>query len=182
MDPSPRIPAISGKADVAPEHHAIVDRVEAFFGAIRGPFGMLLHSPVLANQLLDVVEDIREQTIVDHKLRALAIMATVRERNAPYVWSAQAGYAHRVGVRDELIELIRTGGDTAGLPPEEREVIDYARELAQTDRVSQAKFDALRKRHGDRWLVELTASAQFYNALCGVVNAFNVPVPEGGHR
>ena len=30
--------------------------------------------------------------------------------------------------------------------------------------------------------LELTAVANFYVALCGVVNAFEVPVPEGGDR
>jgi 4-carboxymuconolactone decarboxylase len=182
MTDSPRIPPIRGRDDVAPEHQAIADRVLAFFGAIRGPFSMLLHSPVLANQLLDVVEDIREQTIVSHQHRVLAILATVRERNPGYVWSAQVGYARRVGLREEAIDVIRARGSSAALTEEEREIVDYARELAQTDRVSQAGFDALRNRHGDRWLVELTASAQFYNALCGVVNAFQVPVPEDGDR
>jgi len=182
MADQPRIPPILSRDDLPEEHRAIADRVQAFFGAIRGPFSMMLYSPVLANQALDVVEDIREQTIVEAPLRALAIMATVRERNAAYVWCGQVGYARRVGVREEAIDVIRARGDTASLPRQEREIIDYARELAQTDKVSQARFDTLRQRYGDRWLVELTASAQFYTFLCGVVNAFDVPVPEGGDR
>ena len=52
----------------------------------------------------------------------------------------------------------------------------------RTNRVEQAVFDALRERHGAQWLVELTAIANFYVALCGVVNAFDVPAPEGGDR
>lgn len=182
MTDQPRIRPITSRDDVAPEHRAIADRVTAFFGQIRGPFSMLLHSPALANQILDVVEDIREQTIVDHRSRVLAILATVRERDAPYVWSAQVGYARRVGLREQAIDVVRARGDTSVLTEEEREIVDYARELAQTDKVSQARFDALLRRHGERWLVELTASAQFYNCLCGVAGAFHVPVPEGGDR
>jgi 4-carboxymuconolactone decarboxylase len=182
MSQSPRIPPIRGKADLPPEYHAIADRVQAFFGAIGGPFGLLLHSPVLANQVLDVVEDIREQTTVAAPLRALAILATVRERRMGYVWAAQVGYARRVGVAEAVIDIIRARGDTAGLAEPEREIIDYARELAQNEQVSPQRLAALRERHGDRWVVELTASAQFYTFLCGVVNAFEVPVPEGGDR
>lgn len=182
MSDQPRIKPIRSRDDVAPEHRAIADRVTAFFGQIRGPFSVLLHSPILANQILDVVEDIREQTIVPAQSRALAILATVRERDIGYVWAAQVGYARRVGLREEAIDVIRSRGDTSVLTPEEREIVDYARELAQTDKVSQAKFDALRNRHGERWLVELTASAQFYNCLCGVASAFQVPVPEDGDR
>lgn len=182
MTDQPRIKPIQSRDDVAPEHQAIADRVTAFFGQIRGPFSVLLHSPILANQLLDVVEDIREQTIVDHQSRALAILATVREREIGYVWAAQVAYARRVGLRDEAIDVIRARGDTSVLTEQEREIVDYARELAQTDKVSQARFDTLRNRYGERWLVELTASAQFYNCLCGVTSAFQVPVPEGGDR
>lgn len=182
MTQTPRIPSIRGKIDLPPEHHAIADRVQAFFGAIRGPFGMMLHSPVLADQVLDVVEDIRQQTIVEAPSRALAILATVRERRMGYVWAAQVAYARRVGVREAVIDVIRARGDTAVLSEQEREIIDYARELASTEHVGQARFDTLRNRYGDRWLVELTASAQFYTFLCGVVNAFEVPVPDGGDR
>jgi 4-carboxymuconolactone decarboxylase len=179
---SPRIPPIQSADALAPEHQAIGKRVEAFFGAVRGPFTVLLRSPVLANQILDVVEDIREQTIVDPQLRLLAILATVRERNSAYVWAAQVRYARGIGLPEAAIDLIRARAGTEGLSEAEREVVDYARELAQTDQVNQARFDALLSRHGARWLVELTASAQFYNTLCGVANAFAVPAPEDGDR
>jgi hypothetical protein len=43
-------------------------------------------------------------------------------------------------------------------------------------------FDALRARHSVQWMVELTAIANFYVALCGVVNAFDVPIPPDGDR
>ena len=52
----------------------------------------------------------------------------------------------------------------------------------RTNRVEQAVFDALLQRHGVQWLVELTAVANFYVALCGVVNAFEVPAPPDGDR
>lgn len=179
---SPRIPPIQSGDVLAAEHRAIGKRVEAFFGAVRGPFSVLLQSPVLANQILDVIEDIREQTIVEPQLRLLAILATVRERKSAYVWAAQVAFARGIGLREEAIDLIRAGAGTEALNEVEREVVEYARELARTDRVSQARFDALLGRHGARWLVELTASAQFYNTLCGVASAFDVPAPEGGDR
>jgi hypothetical protein len=48
--------------------------------------------------------------------------------------------------------------------------------------VDQAAFDALEKRHGARWLVELTAAAGFYMLLAGVANAFEVPALPDGDR
>jgi hypothetical protein len=52
----------------------------------------------------------------------------------------------------------------------------------RANRVEQSVFDALKNRQGIQWLVELTAVANFYVALCGVVNAFDVPVPPEGDR
>lgn len=177
---TPRIPPVRGPDDVAPAHRATAERVAAFFGSIRGPFSMLLHSPPLADKALDLVEYFREHGIVEAPLRALAILATVREREAAYVWSAQVGFARRVGLREGAIDVIRARGDLSGLTAQEREIVDYARELARTNRVDAAKFETLRARYGEAWLVELTAAAHCYAFLCGVANACEVPVPEGG--
>ncbi len=81
-----------------------------------------------------------------------------------------------------MIDLLRAKGDPSGLSADERDIVTYARQLMRTNRVEPPVFDALLRRHGAQWLVELTAVANFYVALCGVVNAFDVPAPDGGDR
>jgi len=176
----PRIPPIKDKSDVKPEHQPVVDQVVKVFGNVRGPFSMLLHSPKLAERMLQIVTFNRDDSVVEGKLRSLAILAMVREREAAYVWSAQAGAARRAGVREEAIDLIRAKGDPAKLAPEERDIVVYARQLARTNRVDQAVFDTLLKRYGAQWLVELTAAANYFGMLSGIVNAFEVPAPPDG--
>jgi alkylhydroperoxidase family enzyme len=83
---------------------------------------------------------------------------------------------------EEAIDLIRAKGDPASLPVEEREIVAYTRQLMRTNRVDQAAFDALQKRHGTRWLVELTAAANYFALLSGMVNAFEVPAPPDGDK
>ena len=178
----PRVAPITGKSDVPAEHHAAVDAVLEVFGNVRGPMSMLLHSPKLAERVLGLVTFNRDDSIVDGKLRSLAILAAVREREAAYVWAAQVGAARRAGVREETIDLIRAQGDPGKLPPEERDIVSYARQLMRTNRVDQATFDALENRHGVQWLVELTAAANFFAFLSGVVNAFEVPAPPDGDK
>jgi 4-carboxymuconolactone decarboxylase len=176
----PRIPPIKDKSDVAPEHHRVVDAAIKVFGNVRGPTSMLLHSPKLAEHVLGLVTFFRDDSVVEAKLRSLAILTMVREREAAYVWSAQAGAARRAGVREEAIDLIRAKGDPAKLLPEERDIVTYARQLARTNRVDQAVFDVLLQRYGKQWLVELTAAANFFGLLSGIVNAFEVPAPPDG--
>jgi 4-carboxymuconolactone decarboxylase len=178
----PRVPAITGKDDLAPEHQYVIDQVMGVFGRIRGPFSMLLHSPKLAERLLPMVPFAREGSIVEPQHRQVAVLTAVRERDANYVWAAQVDASRRIGLREAVIELLRAKGDPASLSEDERDIVVYMRQLMRTNRVEQSLFVALRARHSVQWMVELTAIANFYVALCGVVNAFDVPIPPDGDR
>ena len=178
----PRIAPVTGKSDVPAEYHGVVDEVLKVFGTIRGPFSILLHSPKLAERLLKLVTFNREDNIVEPKLRSVAILSAVREREAAYVWAAQVGAARRAGVAEEVIDLIRAKGDPASLPAEEREIVTYVRQLMRTNRAEQSAFDALAKRHDAQWLVELTAAANYFAMLSGMVNAFEVAAPADGDK
>jgi 4-carboxymuconolactone decarboxylase len=178
----PRVAPITGKSDVPAEHHGVVDAVQKVFGGIRGPFSMMLHSPKLAGLVLPLVTFFREDSIVETRLRSVAILSAVREREAAYVWAVQVAYARRNGVSEQVIDLIRAKGDPATLSTEERDVVTYVRQLMRTNRVDQPTFDALHQRFGVQWLVELTAAASYYAMLSGVVNAFEVAAPPDGDK
>ncbi len=178
----PRVAPITGKSDVPAEHHAIVDAVVKVFGGVRGPFSMLLHSPKLAERVLPLVTFFREESVVDAKLRSVAILTAVREREAAYVWAAQVAAARRNGLREEVIDLIRAKGDPAKLAVDERDIVTYVRQLMRTNKSDRTVFDALEKRHGVQWLVELTAAANYFAFLSGVVNAFEVAAPPDGDK
>jgi 4-carboxymuconolactone decarboxylase len=177
-----RVPQIAGKEDVPESNQYVVDQVLEVFGRVRGPFSILLHSPELAERLLPMVPFNREKSVIEAPLRLVGILATVREKDAAYVWAAQVRAARENGLREGAIDVLRAKGDVAALEPEERDVAIYARQLALTNRVDQSVFDTLQKRHGTKWLVELTAIMSFYGALCGVVNAFEVSAPDDGDR
>src|SRR5262249_25536958 len=153
----------------------VVDDVVKVFGGVRGPFSIMLHSPGLAGRVLPLVTFFREGSVVDARLRSHAILAAVREREAAYVWAAQVGAARRAGVPEAAIDLLRAKGDPAALPEDERDIVTYTRQLLRTNRVDQALFDRLKNRHGAQWMVELTAAANYFSFLSGMVNAFEVP-------
>jgi 4-carboxymuconolactone decarboxylase len=178
----PRVAPVTGKSDVPAEHHAVVDKVVSVFGGVRGPFSMLLHSPKLAERVLGLVTYFRDESIVDPRLRSVGILTAVREREAAYVWAAQVAAARRNGVSEEVIDLLRAKGDPGKLPAPEREIVTYVRQLMRTNRTDQAAFDALKNRHGVQWLVELTAAANYFALLSGVVNAFEVAAPADGDK
>jgi 4-carboxymuconolactone decarboxylase len=178
----PRLAPITGKADVRPLDHHVVDGVIETFGNVRGPFSMLLHSPKLADRLLPLVKFFRDESVVEAPLRSIAILTAVREREAAYVWAAQVGAARRNGLRDAVIDLIRAKADPASLPAEERDIVIYVRQLMRTNRVDASAFEALNKHRSPQWMVELTAAANYFALLSGVVNAFEVAAPPDGDK
>jgi 4-carboxymuconolactone decarboxylase len=179
----PRVAPITGKSDVPAEYHEVVDGVLQVFGQIRGPFSMLLHSPKLAQRMLNLGNFFRaNDSVVAPKDRSLAILVAAREREGAYVWAAQVGAARRAGVREEAIDVIRAKGDPAKLPAEERDIVAYAQQLVQKNRIDQPTFEALKRTHDVQWLVELTAAATYYGALSGIVSAFEVPAPPDGDQ
>jgi 4-carboxymuconolactone decarboxylase len=178
----PRIQPIREKSDVPAEYHPVVDKVLERFGAIGGPYSVLLHSPRVAERTLPVGNYFHYDSIVPAKDKSLAILVAAREREGAYVWSAQAAAARRAGVREEAIALIKRKGDPSELPPEEAKIVRYARELVETNRISQATFDALNSEHDAQWMVELTVALNYYAMLSGIVSAFEVPAPEGGDQ
>src|SRR3989442_15649015 len=121
----PRVAPITGKADVPAEHHAVVDGVLKVSGQVRGPFSMLLHSPKLAERMLSLGNFYRDESVVEPKLRSLAILVAARERQGAYVWAAQVNAARRGGVREGGIDLIRKKADPGKFPLQEREIGTY---------------------------------------------------------
>jgi 4-carboxymuconolactone decarboxylase len=179
----PRLDPITSNSALSPQQQAAGDAVIKVFGRIRGPFSMLLHSPQLAERLLPMVTFVREDTIVGPaNLRFAAILTAAREREAAYVWAAQVEQAHKHGVRKELVDLIRAKGDPGALPQDEREIVNYVRQLMRNNRADTATFDALKAKYSAQWLVELTAIVQFFGFVSGICNAFEVPPPENGDR
>ena len=177
-----RVAQVTGHSDVPAQHAGVVDAVVKVFGNVRGPFSILLHSPRLAERILPLVTFFRDESIVEARLRSLAILTAVRERDAAYVWAAQVAAARRNGVREPAIDVIRARGDLGALTPDEREIVTYVRQLMRTNRVEPATFDALEKRYGVPWLVELTAAANYFALLSGIVNAFEVAPPTDGDK
>lgn len=143
---------------------------------------MLLHSPKLAERVLPLVTFFRDESVVEPALRSVAILTAVREREAAYVWAAQVGAARRNGLAEPVIDLIRAKGDPGTLPADERDIVTYTRQLMRANRVDQAVFDALKNRHSVQWLVELTAAANYFALLSGIVNAFEVAAPPDGDK
>ncbi|HXJ84477.1 MAG TPA: carboxymuconolactone decarboxylase family protein [Candidatus Methylomirabilis sp.] len=174
----PRLTPITSKDQVPPEAHAIVDGIIASRGALQGPFSMFLHAPELANRVAHLGAYIRFEGGLDMRVRVLAAMTVARELDAAYVWGAQTGSARRQGVPESTIGAIREQ-HTRGVPADDALIIDFTRRLLRQHRADDATVETLRKRFGDRGLIELTGSIGYYAMLAMTVNACELAAAPG---
>ena len=138
-----RINPITDKAQLPPEQQHEWDAIAAERGRVRGPFGVMLHSPGLSMGFLSSVHHAHGNGVVSDALHELAILAVAYEDDAPFQWSTHITSARAAGLREAAIEAARTGGDLSGLDDDERDVIELCRQLCRTNRVEQALFDSL---------------------------------------
>ena len=174
-----RIPQITSKSDVRPEHGAIFDAIAESRSRVSGPFSMLLHSPEVAGRTAHLGAYIRFESVLSPADRELAIITTSREFNCGFEWSAHEPLARQAGVPEETVEVVANRGDTGSLSEHEAVIVRYARELFQDRRVSDETFDAARSRFGDQGVTELTATLGYYAMLACTLNAFQVEPPSG---
>lgn len=173
-----RLTPITGKDQVPPKDHGIVDAIVKSRGGVQGPFKMFLHCPKLAGHLEAVGGYVRFEGSLDMRVRVLAAMTVARELDAVYVWGAQTGSARRQGVSEPTITAIRER-HSRGLPKEDAEIVDFTRTLLNKHRVSDASVASLRKRFGDEQFIELTGAIGYYSMLAMTVNACELEAAPG---
>ena len=175
-----RIPSITNRDDVPAEAHPIFDSIAASRGAVRGPFAVLMHSPVLAGRMADLGSFVRFESALPPKVLQLAVSAAIRDCECAYEWATHVVSMRAAGVSEEAIDALRANGDIGALPLEDQLPIRYARELVRDHKLTDETFRAMHAVLGDRGIAELTGSIGYYTMLACVLNGLEVPpAPDG---
>jgi 4-carboxymuconolactone decarboxylase len=172
-----RLPAVRREL-LGPEGQAVWDRIVAVRGDVNGPQSVLIRVPALAEPVRALGDYFHEGGELPPADAELAILATVREAGARYAWHRHEERARRFGTRTEAIEVVRAGGDLAGLTVRERLLVEIARAVLRTRTVPEELFARGLADLGEQQLVELVTLTGFYNLLGVVLNTFEVPPPD----
>jgi 4-carboxymuconolactone decarboxylase len=170
----PRVPLITDKEALAPEHHVTFDAIGASRGGVRGPFAALMNVPALAGRIAEVGSYVRFESSLPDDVRELTIIAAAVEHECAYEIAAHKGIAASLGVAEATIALVEANAALADLPAGVRASIAYARELVRGHRVSQETFDAVTTLYGVTGATELTATVGYYGMIASVLNAFEI--------
>jgi 4-carboxymuconolactone decarboxylase len=98
--------------------------------------------------------------------------------NCQFEWFSHETEARKAGLSQQSIETLRQGGCTFEAA-DEQAIHDYAAELLQRHRASDANYQRILASYGAPGIVELTALIGYYSMVALTLNAHEIGVPDG---
>ena len=173
-----KIPLIT-REDIPVEKQYIYDTIAGTRGSVLNVFRTLLNSVDAAEAVANVGAYIRYKSPLDPAIRETTILATARELNVPYEWAHHEPVARESGVREEVIEAIRSGKAPMGLPPKEGVFIQAAKELVHEGSLRDATFQAITHLIGTAQTIDLIILVGYYSMLGTILTVFDVELDDG---
>jgi len=147
-------------------------------GTLSGPFNALLFAPEVGDAVQQLGAALRFRSSLPGHLRELTILMIAQRWRANYEWYAHAPIAAREELGEAVIEAVKAG-QTPDAAPDVQTVHRFVSELVETRRVSDETYTQTRALIGEQGLVELISLVGYYSLLAGLLNSFEVAVPEG---
>lgn len=156
-----------------PDTAALVERIRAERGKVFNLYGMLLHSPPVAEGWLAFLTAIRQKCSLSGRVRELVIMRVAVVNDADYEFRQHTPFAIKEGITPAQIDALRQGRFEA-FPDDERAVLAYTESMTREVHVPDAVFEAVRPHFNERELVELTATIAAYNLVSRFLEALQI--------
>lgn len=169
-----RIATIDKKEDLAPEDQKVYDAIAESRGVVGGPWLALLHSPEIAHRTMHLGSYIRFESTLDRKLIELAALVAARELQCKHEWAAHIHHAQGAGIPIETVRAVYEKKGVEHFTSEDAQIVSFVREILNFRQVSEATFQALYGRLGEKGFVELAATVGYYAMLACTMNTFDV--------
>ena len=151
----------------------LVQRITAERGKILNLYGLLLHSPPVAEGWLAFLTAIRQKCVLSGRIRELVIMRIAVINGADYEFRAHTPFALDEGFNQPQIDALREGSLEL-FDGRERAALAYSESMTREVHVPDAVFDAVKVHFSERELVELTATIAAYNLVSRFLEALQV--------
>jgi 4-carboxymuconolactone decarboxylase len=175
----PRLPFPADTDDFSDETRAAMRHILATRTTVPPPSSYLTYAGKAGALLSDLVEHLRFHTTLTPAETELAICTAVRAANVDYIWEPHVKLGLAAGAREEAFHTIDTLGPLDDLTDDEALIIGYGRELLETRKVTDETVEAVRKRYGEKGLLELTAIMGVYTMNATILRAMDHPAPPG---
>jgi 4-carboxymuconolactone decarboxylase len=176
-----RLPMPAADAMNAPQREAADALIAGPRKGIYGPFLPLLRSPQLLKRVAHVGEYLRFDSVLDARVRELAICAVARHVTNQFEWLMHAPLAIKAGVAAATLDALRVGARPKALPADEEIALDFAAELLNTNGVSEPAYAAAESQFGEQGVVELTSLLGYFVLVCWLMNVGHTPAQASAH-
>jgi 4-carboxymuconolactone decarboxylase len=160
-------------------YDSLADPQGASLRGLRGPGGIMLHSPPLSQRSQPLNHYLRYGSGLGGRVREIAILTTARAHDSQFEWAAHEPAALREGIAPEVIDIIRYRRDTAALDEADAVIIDLGREMFTARKVKPDTFARALGQFGRRPLVDLVALMGNYAAAAALLTAFDMQLDPG---
>ena len=142
-------------------------------------FRATLHHPPIGRIVGDVVDALVINSVLDARLREIAILRTGWRLGSVYEWSNHYGIGRRAGLTDDEIVAIREGDSSNVLTTADHCVIRLVDEVFDHVVVSPPTLSEARDLLGDdRALLELVMIPGCYRTIGTVLLSFDIPLED----
>jgi len=175
-----RLPLVE-RDDLPPGAQAIYDDHNDPNGnshaGMRGPGGVRLHSPRLAELSRAAAYYLRHETGLAPRHREVAILTTAREFDSRFEWQQHERVGKREGVPAETIDAIKHRKPVDGLDPTDALIVRVGRQLWRDHRLSSELYaDGIRV-FGAQKFLDLIANMGAYSATAILLAAVDIQLP-----
>src|SRR4030095_13055980 len=165
------------REDLPAEHQHVYDDIAASRDRVPPNFKALLNNPLAAAKMAALGGYVRFETPLSSRVKMLAVLATAREFDGDYVWTANLPQARDAGVDEATIQAIRERRALQGLAPEDAAIVQFTLELLRQHRITDATFQAVQQKLGDAGVIDLLILIGYYGSLSQAPSALEFMPP-----
>lgn len=154
-------------------YDAVVSPQSRTLVGLRGPGGIWLHSPRLAEHVRAANQYLRHEAALDRRLTELAILVTARELDHQFEWTAHEPAALREGLEPRIIDLVKHRKPIARLGKKEAVIVRFGRELLREKKLRSRTFAQAVKLFGRQGVLNLAALMGNYAMTAIILNMAN---------
>lgn len=148
-------------------------------GGVRGPFGVLLRSPELADRVQKVGEHLRFNSSLPARLNEFAILINARFWESKYEWHAHRPFALKGGLAESIADAVAQRARPVGMKEDEEIVYEFCTALHTRHAVDDVLFRRAVTVLGEQGVVDLIGVSGYYTLVSMVLNVAEIPLPPG---
>jgi 4-carboxymuconolactone decarboxylase len=162
-----------GERSKGPQHFPLT----AADGKLHGPFGLMLHSPVVGAALAELGATLRFHTSLPGRAREIVILLVAQATGSEFEWWAHSRVAKAIGFSDD--ELMRLAvGELVSDDELERAVGELAANLLTSGTVTDDEFARVSAVLSTEQIVDVTTIVGYYRTLAQLMAVFAIGIPE----